>query len=192
MVFEYGHNTLISLTCSNNNHSNVTRTPTLEHRYDASGEPQTWVKYTTEGLKFRTSVICTLVLFQSYHACYHENNIKSHMFILQEKHSTPTLEHRCIQASAYVADKKTIFPTAPVVQQQVATDQSSKVDDGAAVDEAYYNADGGIAALPKQQIAWPSAVPVDDGSKVKSMILVPYQNNTPWLPQVYADPNGGW
>ena len=105
---------------------------------------------------------------------------------------TPTLEHRYIQASAYVADEKTIFPTAPVVQQQVATDQSSKVDDGAAVDEVYYNADGGIAALPKQQIAWPSALPVDDGSSKVDDSGPMYQNNTPWLPQVYADPNGGW
>ena len=74
----------------------------------------------------------------------------------------------------------------------MATDQSSKVDDGAAVDEVYYNADGGIAALPKQQIAWPSAVPVDDGSSKVDDSGPMYQNNTPWLPQVYADPNGGW
>ena len=94
-----------------------------------------------------------------------------------------------------------MLPTAPAVQQ-VATDQPSKVDEnGAVVDDVvynadggdvYYNADGGIAALPKQQIAWPSAVPVDDGSSKVDDAGPVYQNNTPWLPQVYADPNGGW
>ena len=100
-----------------------------------------------------------------------------------------------IQASAYVADENTILPSAPVTLADSSSkigDGPSKIDEGRA-DEVYYNADGGIAALPKQEMVWPSAV--DDGfssSKVGEDGAAAYQNNTPWLPQVYADPNGGW
>ena len=47
-----------------------TRTPTLEHRYDASGEPQTWEQvYTAEGTQIQNECdMYVSVIFQSYHA----------------------------------------------------------------------------------------------------------------------------
>ena len=87
------------------------------------------------------------------------------------------------------------MPTAPVIVADTKTDVDDVDDFGG---KPVYNADG-IMALPKQELMWPSAMSslsADDdmSSKVDDDGAVVYQqqNNVPWLPQVYADPNGGW